>query len=208
MRRSLVLAFAFISIGLLGGCASIITGTNQEVTFHSTPEEATVSVGGKTLGKTPLTTSLKKRSGQSLVFEKEGYKTITLQLETRMNGWFWGNIIFGGLVGSTTDNLSGAVNEYSPNQYMVTLESAGTGTLDGKTSGSKSQAVRGYIVSGYNDIRSELSKGSGPYVTTLLKMLDVPESEKDAAVKKIKALSEVYTIIPEFADHVIALYIK
>ncbi|MBK8651897.1 MAG: PEGA domain-containing protein [Elusimicrobia bacterium] len=192
----------------LTGCASIISGTSQEVSFHSTPEGATVSVSGKTLGKTPVTMAIKKKSGQSLSFEKDGYKTVSLRLETRMNSWFWGNIVLGGFLGSTTDGVSGAVNEYSPSQYMVTLEPAGTGNLDGKTTGSKSQKARGFIVTGYNNILAELVSGSGPYIASLLKLLDVPEGEMVSAIKKIRALSEVYKDIPEFADHVIDLYIK
>src|SRR5882672_9180903 len=133
------LIYTVVAAISLTGCASIISGSNQEVTFHSTPEGATVSVNGKTFGKTPLTTALKKKAGQSLSFEKDGYKTVTLQLETRLDSWFWGNILLGGFFGSTTDELSGAAHEYSPNQYMVTLEPIGTGDLDGKTTGSKAQ---------------------------------------------------------------------
>ena len=37
------------------------------------------------------------------------------------NPWFWGNILFGGVFGSTTDGLSGSVHEYSPSQFFITL---------------------------------------------------------------------------------------
>ena len=67
-------SFAYVSLFLLAiclpACATIITGSNQEVTFNSNPDEATVTVGGRVIGKTPITTSLKKRSGQPMVFEK------------------------------------------------------------------------------------------------------------------------------------------
>jgi PEGA domain len=206
------LIYAVVAAISLTGCASVISGSNQEVTFHSTPESATVSVNGKTLGKTPLTTALKKKVGQSVSFEKDGYKTITLQLETRLDSWYWGNIVlggfFGGFFGSTTDDLSGAAHEYSPSQYMVTLEPIGTGDLDGKTTGSKAQKAREFIFSGYSNILADLTKGNGPYLDSLLKLLDVPENEKTPAMGKIKALSDVYKDIPEFADHVIDLYIK
>jgi len=52
-----------ISAGLaaifLSGCASIMHGTHQDLTFQSNPDNATVTVGGRVIGKTPITTSLK-----------------------------------------------------------------------------------------------------------------------------------------------------
>lgn len=185
-----------------GGCASLVSGGSQAVTFNSVPDGATVTVNGLVIGKTPITTTIKKKSGQSLVFSKDGYKPITMQLETRMNGWFWGNIVFGGLIGSTTDGLSGAVNEYSPSQYMVSLQPDGSGSLESKTAIEPRQKVKEFILISYKNIQSDLSKGEGEYLSSLLELLKVPREDKAEAVKKLKALSEVYTNILEFADRV------
>ena len=208
MRKNKSLSFAsFFGLALhLSACASIVTGSRQEVTFNSNPDEATVRVNGRTMGKTPITTSLKKESGQTLVFEKEGYKLLTMQLETHLNPWFWGNIVFGGLIGSTTDGLSGAVYEYSPNQYMVTLQPTGTGSLETHTALSDRQKMKDYIVKNYDGIIKDLEKGPaaqpGEYLTSLLSVLKVSTSQEYSAIKRIRALSEAYPDIMEFADHV------
>src|SRR3989338_382530 len=97
-----ILLFALVA---LAGCASIISGRTQEVSFASNPEGVTVTVNGRILGKTPLTINLQRKSEQSLVFSKDGYKTLSMQFETSINGWFWGNILLGGLIGSTTDGI-------------------------------------------------------------------------------------------------------
>ena len=43
------------------GCATILKGTSQTVTFNSEPSEADVIIDGKTMGKTPVSVSLKKK---------------------------------------------------------------------------------------------------------------------------------------------------
>ena len=47
---------AFPVIFLMSGCASIVTGTDQTLAFNSEPDEATVTVAGKMIGKTRLST--------------------------------------------------------------------------------------------------------------------------------------------------------
>ncbi|MCZ7627552.1 MAG: PEGA domain-containing protein [Candidatus Methylomirabilis sp.] len=92
--RLAALLFALVA---LAGCASIVSGRTQEVSFTSNPEGATVTVNGRIIGKTPLTANLQREKGQSLAFSKEGYKTLSREFETDLNGWFWGNIVIGGL---------------------------------------------------------------------------------------------------------------
>src|SRR5690349_20635236 len=120
MRKLWLLSFAALFVA---GCATVFSGKTQEVTFLSQPDGATVTVGGKVLGKTPLTTMLQKEKNQELRFEKDGYTPISMSLTTRINGWFWVNILGGisGLFCSTSDNVSGSIIEYSPSQYLLTL---------------------------------------------------------------------------------------
>ena len=153
--RPEILPFALVA---LTGCASIISGRTQEVSFASNPEGTTVTVNGRIIGKTPLTVNLQKKSGQSLVFSKDGYKTLSMQLETSIDGWFWGNIVLGGVIGSTTDGITGSVYKYAPSQYMVTLEPDGTNKIDGKSALSDQQKAKEYIVVAYKSLIEELTK--------------------------------------------------
>jgi hypothetical protein len=209
MKKNSTRYFWFLlTASLFGGCASIIDGTTQEVSFNSTPDGATVTLDGRVIGKTPVSISIKKKSGQALVFSKDGYKTVTMQLETRMNSWFWGNIILGGVIGSTTDGISGAINEYSPSQYMITLQQEGVTSLESKTITSDNQKAKEFIMLTYKNIVSDLNKGEGQYQTSLFEILKISKGDQAEARKKIRALSEAYSNIPEFADRVIALYLK
>lgn len=203
-KARLVMAFATVSMLIAGvwGCATIVSGTTQEMTFQSEPEGALVKVDGRPLGKAPMTIQLDRKSSQSLSFELEGYKTITMPLTTTLEPWFWGNILIGGLIGSTTDGVSGAVYEYSPSQYYVSMH-----PVNGFDKPQKAKA-REFIVAGYKNIINELNTAPAEYVSSLLEILEVKAEDRDAAINKIKSLSDVYQDIPSFAKQVTDLFLK
>jgi hypothetical protein len=78
--KRLALVVVIVS-SFLYGCASIISGTTQEMTFQSNPDDVLVTISGKVVGKTPTTVQLDKKSGQSVVFSKSGYKPIKASAE-------------------------------------------------------------------------------------------------------------------------------
>ena len=177
------------------------------MTFNSNPDGALVTVNGREVGKTPVVIQLKKGSAQPLTFSKEGYKTASFQMDSELNPWFWGNLVCGGLLGSSTDGLSGAMHKYAPSQYMATLTPAGAGPLpiEKQLALSSSQKIKDFVVISYSQLQGDLSRGKGEYLSSLLSMLNIAATEIDATVKKLRALSEAYPTIPDFADRVIDL---
>ena len=190
------------------GCSTIISGKTQTVSFQSSPAGATVTISGAVIGVTPLTTMIEKKSNQTLTVSKEGYKTFTTQMTTSLDPWFWGNIVIGGLWGSTTDAATGAMNQYAPGQYIVTLESDGASKVSAATEKSKNDKAREFIILSYNQIMSDLSKGSGNYQNSLMTILEIPKAEENSALKRIKSLSESFPDIAQFAEQVAAAYSK
>ena len=206
-KKESLLLLMLISL-LLKGCASIVSGTTQEMTFQSNPEDVLVTVNGKVVGKTPTTVQLDRKSGQAVVFSKDGYKPITMQMETTIEPWFWGNIILGGLLGSTTDGLSGAVIKYSPNQYLVSLPPEGTTTIDGMSVKNSREKTKDFIVTHYATLIADIRQGSGEEFTALTTLLEITAEQEEVSLQKMRALSDIFTDPPEFADQIIALYIK
>lgn len=196
-----------VCAAMLGGCASIMHGTTQEMSFQSNPDGVTVTVTGRVLGKTPFTVQLDKKKDQSVIFTKEGYKPVTMELTTTLDPWFWGNIVLGGLIGSTTDGLSGAVHQYSPSQYFVSLQPEGV-MIESSTLKSQREKAKEFIVSHYENLVSDLSKGSGENVSALMLLLNIGKDKEDDALNKMRALSELFKDAPTFADQVIVLYLK
>ncbi len=184
MKSHLILA-VLAAMLLTSGCASIVTGTDQKLTFNSEPDEATVTVAGRVLGKTPLTVQVDKGSNQAITFEKEGYKTHTAQLSTTTNPWFFGNIVFGGLVGSTTDGVSGAIHEFSPDQYFVTLR---PDTPIG-VSTSNPRRIKELLIAFSGEIRHQLATGGGEKVDSILRLIGVDESEEQTTIKALNQLA-------------------
>lgn len=113
---------AFVFFFGLTGCATIFDGETQLLTFDSVPTGAEVYVDGVLLGVTPMSASVKRKKDATLTMKKEGYVDRVMPMATTMNMTFLGNLVTGGLFGTTTDSATGAINKYEPGQFMVTLQ--------------------------------------------------------------------------------------
>ena len=102
--------------------------------------------------------------------------------------------------------LQGGMHEYSPNQYYITLSK--DKNVSTTIFGSEKAKVKEFIVVSYASLKVDLSRGKGDYLDSLLAMLGVKDSDKIDSIKKIKSLSEIYNVIPEFAEQVANLFLK
>jgi hypothetical protein len=195
-------------VALLAGCATIINGKTQSISIQSVPSGATVSLNGAPLGATPLTQLIERKAGQTLTVSKEGHKTFTTQMSTSLEPWFWGNIVIGGVIGSTTDNYTGAMYQYAPSQYLVTLEPDGGNKITTPGEKSKKDRIREFVMLNYNQLVSDLSKGAGSFQSSLMKLLEVAKNEEAAASKRIKAMADAFPDIGQFADNVANAFTK
>jgi len=120
-KMKLISVFVFVCL-LFTGCASIISGVNQDITFNSNPEGAKVYLNGKIVGVTPFTFSAKKNKYDTMRIEKEGYVTINRDLNKTFDGVALINI-FWDL--STTDAITGAIFKYEENSYFIEMTPEG-----------------------------------------------------------------------------------
>jgi hypothetical protein len=102
----------------MSGCASIISGTKQQIVFNSEPSEATVYLKKKNkpeiaIGKTPLSTEINRKT-RNVIFRKEGYYDNNYKIDGNINLWYFGNLILGGIPGMTVDLLTGAYIKLEP----------------------------------------------------------------------------------------------
>lgn len=127
MKSSILKPILALSICfMLSGCATIIKGSTQTVTITSDPNNASVKIYNKdgvliSNDETPQTISLKKGDGffsgatYKVVIEKENYETTEVIVDSRLSGWYAGNVIFGGLIGLLiVDPATGAMWTLSP----------------------------------------------------------------------------------------------
>ncbi len=125
MNKCMSLLVSMAAAAVVAGCASIINGTSEQVTINSNVKGATVQVAGGTVGVTPFTGPIPRGAGTTLIVSKEGYESKTITLNTEIEPIFWGNIIIGGVFGSTTDMATGAMYKFAPATIQVDLERAG-----------------------------------------------------------------------------------
>lgn len=115
------------------GCATIIQGESQTMIFKSVPDAASISISNRAgekihTGTTPVTLSLKRGAGyfkpESYVVRvsKDGYESVDIAVAGTVNGWYIGNILFGGLIGMLiVDPLTGAMYTLEPNEVTSEL---------------------------------------------------------------------------------------
>ncbi len=196
--KLVVTAAAFSCMIALSGCASIISGSSQNVSFKSEPPGATLAVDGRDMGKTPVTINLKRKKDQHFTIALDGYNTQEFSLNTGFNPWFLGNIVTGGLLGSTTDSVSGAINEYSPDYYNIMLVPVKASVL------SPSAESKAYIIANYKNILEELNTTPGQYTNALLTLLKVAPTKQSEAVSILRELAKYNSDIVDFANRVTA----
>ena len=154
---------------LLSACSSIINSTSQEISFSGNVNKIKIKQNGMLLCQTPCSVVINRdKNGALIMAEKDGYESVPLRLNTKLSVFFWGNIIFGGLLGSTTDALSGGMWEYAPSQFYIDM------TEDGKTANKKLQDVKKFVLKNYTALKAETAEGkTGEYLSSLEKLTGI-----------------------------------
>lgn len=125
----------------LCGCASIVDGRRPEISINSSPEGAHVTIVNQkdvtvTNGVTPFVASLKRGGGffkganYRLVFELAGHQKAEATITAHLNGWYIGNIFFGGVLGMLIiDPATGAMWSLHPKMIEQPLDKEQTTML-------------------------------------------------------------------------------
>lgn len=117
----------------LSGCASIVSKSDWPISVNSNPSDMSFTITDKsgkviTKGKTPQTVTLASgesyfsREQYTIAYMKDG-KQVEQSLTPSINGWYWGNILFGGLIGLLiVDPLTGAMYKLPKNIELGVTE--------------------------------------------------------------------------------------
>ena len=151
--KSAIVAATLSSVG----CASIISDSTYPVTINSSPSDARFEItnldsGMKVMsGQTPATVTLKAGNGffdgakYQVEFNKNGYDAQSFVIDSSLDGWYIGNVLFGGILGlliidpatgamwKLDENLMvslGKMNEMSMNEEAGDAQSLAFMTLD------------------------------------------------------------------------------
>jgi len=144
MLRGTALAAALLATG----CATIVSESTWPITIHTAPPGATVAVTKSdgtpvASGMTPLQVHLDSGDGyfgrasyQIVATQPSGVKS-TATLTSHFNGWYIGNLVFGGLIGFLiVDPLTGAMYRFDET-FIVQCNST-TGAVESLSADGRS----------------------------------------------------------------------
>ncbi|MDR2577550.1 MAG: hypothetical protein LBC70_01890 [Chitinispirillales bacterium] len=124
MKKATFLVAVVAFTCFFGGCASIISGTHQNVNISSTPHNARVVIYNASNARllesiTPAAVDLKRGRGffrgasYRIEISKDGYETQVVEMKSSLNGgWYIGGniLLVGGFIGILiVDPLTGAM---------------------------------------------------------------------------------------------------
>lgn len=111
--------------GMTGACASIVSNTDSTTYIQTEPENARCELHGqdfKRVLNTPASLALPAKAAPlTVACVADGYRITTETLDTKIDGWIFGNILFGGLIGVAVDAARGSGQKFPP-QFTVILE--------------------------------------------------------------------------------------
>lgn len=113
-----LLALGFLALQI-GGCATVINGTSQDVNID-TPNaaKAECTLSNRSMEQpltvvTPATVRVPRSGGDlGVTCEREGYHPASGRIGSLFTGTTVGNVLIGGLIGVAVDATSGANNRY------------------------------------------------------------------------------------------------
>lgn len=114
MKAALLAMSLFLVVMWSSGCATIVTGKYQNIPVTSEPPGAKVRSDTGVSIVTPGKLDLRRNQDHTLVAEYPGCEPQQRELKHGLQGWFWGNILLGGIIGGVVDLASGASDKLQP----------------------------------------------------------------------------------------------
>lgn len=129
----------FFSFGLalivifMSSCATIVSKSSYPISIQSAPSDAKIVIKDRNdneffSGQTPANLLLKsgdgffKKARYSVTFSKDGFQTKTVPIEFSLDGWYFGNILIGGVIGMLIiDPATGAMYKLNTDYISETL---------------------------------------------------------------------------------------
>lgn len=125
----------------VSGCATIVHSGPRNIPIASAPAGAKVSIYDRSnslvmTNTTPFVAPLSTKFGYfksqtyRLVFEMPGYDRAEINLDSKVSGWYFGNLVLGGLIGMLiVDPLTGAMYNLTPEKIEQPMSASQAGLI-------------------------------------------------------------------------------
>jgi len=109
----------------VSGCATVVSGKYQNIPVTSDPPGVKVRSSSGPYIITPGSFQLRRNEDHTLVAEYPGFEPQQKVLKHKLQGWFWGNILLGGIIGGIVDLSSGASDDLVPDKVHFDFTTTG-----------------------------------------------------------------------------------
>lgn len=125
-KKGLICVLLASILVIVNGCASIFNGNASMLNIMTNPENATVTIKGSQSGEkivqhTPCNITLNKGSDYMVKIEFAGYQSENIIIRREIAGWFWGNILLGGVIGMVIDYATNNMWTHAPTNINLDL---------------------------------------------------------------------------------------
>jgi hypothetical protein len=157
---------------LLGGCATLFTGTTDRLSFDADVPGVRLSVDGHYQGELPLAVEMPRGfiGGQQFIatFEKPGFQTQEFKLLRDFNVVAILDIS-SPITSGGVDILTGAMVRFSPTAYHLQMVPAGNDP--GATSSLRRLERHRFALANHRELQRDLARGGGDHLTAYTSLL-------------------------------------
>ena len=121
MKNQLLIICVILSL-IASSCATLFNAKTKDVSFNTNPVAADVYVNGNRMGTTPVSIELKNGKDYIIEFRKDGYKSVSRQINSKVGaGWIVLDVL-GGLVPVIIDAATGSWKSLDQTNINATLD--------------------------------------------------------------------------------------
>ena len=132
MTKKMLLVALVVTV-FNSSCATLFSKSHYPISINTIPQGATVTITNKKgtevfKGQSPARVGLRSGAGffsraeYQVKFSMPGYSERIVPISSRINGWYWGNILIGGVLGMLViDPASGAMYKIDTKTITETL---------------------------------------------------------------------------------------
>ena len=183
----------------LGGCATLFTGTTDELKFNANVPGVRLTIDGQYKGVLPQTVTQSRdfMHGQEFMVKLEapGYETQEFKLKRQFN-WVALLDITSVPTSGGIDYYTGALMQFEPREYHIQMRKRGKGSVEFE----RDKRVWSYALSNYRRVQSDLVRGGGEYLDSLASALSGTRGGADAVISE-RALRHAPELLEASSAH-------
>jgi len=186
-KRIRLVGISLLIALLVCGCATIFTGTTQMIQINSNVPGAQVIIDGVPVGLTPFQGRIRKRNDSpSVIVRAQGYHDASVLLSSQINYIIILNTLglYCASSSTTTDFLSRAAWQYSPNTYFVNLFE-----IHARHGENDELMIGHFSMMNHSNIAIEANNSEGEYFDVLVNLLE-NNMDRESAIEAIKQALE------------------